>query len=124
MLQRRRHSSLGQATVEFALVAPLIVLCATVLVVVTAICLRSLQLNDTARSIVRSAITADDPIGTAQSLAQLRNVSVKTTVDDETGFVTVDVSQELTIPFIGKWMPSVPIHSAATMMQEPPLAIG
>ena len=99
-------------------------LCATVLVVVTAICLRSLQLNDTARSIVRSAITADDPIAAAQSLAQLRNVSAKTTVDDETGFVTVDVSHELTIPFIGKWMPSVPIHSAATMMQEPPLAIG
>ena len=124
MLQRQRRSARGQATVEFALVAPLVVLCATVLIVVTALCLRSLQLNDTARSIVRSAITADDPIAAAQSLAQLRNVSVQTTVDAETGFITVNVTQALTVPFIGKWMPSVPMHSAATMMQEPPLVVG
>jgi hypothetical protein len=103
---------------------PLVVLCAMALVATTAVCLRSLQLNDTARSIVRSAITADDPVEAAQSLARLSNVQIRTTVDTDSGFVTVDVTQAITIPLIGKWMPSFPMHSAATMMQEPPLVMG
>lgn len=124
MRPRKRHSSRGQATVEFALVAPLVVLCSLIIVATTAICLRSLQLNDTARSIVRAAITADDPVRSAESLASQLNVQARTSVNTATGLVTVTVTQALTVPLMGKWLPSVLLHSEATMMLEPPVVAG
>jgi len=51
----------GQATVEFALVLPLFIVCCAVIVVVTVVGVRTLTLADLARNAARAASLADDP---------------------------------------------------------------
>ncbi len=114
----------GQATVEFALMAPLVVLCAFLLLATLSVCLDTLRLNDIARSAVRSAITSDSPSDAASAIADLSYVSAKTTTDDATGLITVDAIMKKRFPVLGRWLPSLSLHGTATMMREPPLVLG
>ena len=122
--QTPRHKGRGQATVEFALMAPLVVLCALLLLATLSVCLDTLRLNDIARSSVRSAITSDNPSDAASAIAALSQVSAKTTTDDLTGLVTVDATMKKRFPLLGRWLPSLALHGTATMMREPPLVLG
>ena len=119
-----RHKDQGQATVEFALMAPLVVLCALLLLATLSVCLDTLRLNDIARSAVRSAITSDNPSDAASAIADLSHVSATTTTDDLTGLITVDVTMKKRFPLLGRWLPSLSLHGTATMMREPPLVLG
>jgi Flp pilus assembly protein TadG len=119
---RRRDN--GQATVEFALMAPLVVLCVLLLLATLSVCLDTLRLNDIARSAVRSAITSDNPSEAARAIAVLSHVSTVTTTDELTGLVTVNASSQKRFPLLGRWLPSLSLHAAATMMREPPLVLG
>ncbi len=114
----------GQATVEFALMAPLIVLCVLLLLATLSVCLDTLRMNDIARSAVRSAITSDNPSEAARAIAVLSHVSTVTTTDELTGLVTVNASSQKRFPLLGRWLPSLSLHAAATMMREPPLVLG
>ena len=122
--QTPRHKGRGQATVEFALMAPLVVLCALFLLATLSVCLDTLRLNDIARSAVRSAITSDNPSDAATAIADLSHVSAKTTADDATGLVTVNATMKKRFPLLGRWLPSLSLHGTATMMREPPLVLG
>ena len=122
--QTPRHKGSGQATVEFALMAPLVVLCALLLLATLSVCLDTLRLNDIARSAVRSAITSDNPSEAATAIADLSQVSARTTTDEITGLVTVDVTVKKRFPLLGRWLPSLSLHGTATMMREPPLVLG
>jgi len=122
--QTPRHNNRGQATVEFALMAPLVVLCALLLLATLSVCLDSLRLNDTARNAVRSAITSDNPSEAASAITTLSHVSVVTTTDDATGLITVNVTMKKRFPLLGRWLPSLSLHGTATMMREPPLVLG
>lgn len=51
----------GQATIEFALVLPLFIVCTAALVLVTIAGVRTLSLADLARNAARAASVADDP---------------------------------------------------------------
>ena len=124
MHQTRRHSHSGQATVEFALMAPLVVLCALLLLATLSVSLDSLRLNDIARSAVRSAITSDNPSEAARAIADLTHVSAVTTTDESTGLVTVNATMKKQFPLLGRWLPSLSLHGTATMMREPPLVLG
>ena len=124
MRQTRRHSHRGQATVEFALMAPLVVLCALLLLATLSVCLDTLRLNDIARSAVRSAITSDNPSDAATAIADLSHVSAITSVDSATGLITVDTSMKKRFPLLGRWLPSLSLHATSTMMREPPLVLG
>ncbi|NCX06048.1 MAG: hypothetical protein EBW68_09765, partial [Actinobacteria bacterium] len=42
--------------------APLVVLCAVLLLAILSVCLDTLRLNDIARDAARSAITSDNPV--------------------------------------------------------------
>lgn len=119
-----RHKDQGQATVEFALMAPLVVLCALLLLATLSVCLDTLRLNDIARSAVRSAITSDNPSDAASAITDLSHVSATTTTDDLTGLITVDVTMKKRFPLLGRWLPSLLLHGTATMMREPPLVLG
>jgi len=119
---RRRDN--GQATVEFALMAPLVVLCVLLILATLSVCLDTLRLNDIARSAVRSAITSDNPSDAATAIADLSHVSAVTTTDESTGLVTVDTSSTKRFPLLGRWLPSLSLHATATMMREPPLVLG
>jgi len=122
--QTPRHKGRGQATVEFALMTPLVVLCALLLLATLSVCLDTLRLNDIARNAVRSAITSDDPSDAASAIADLSYVSATTTADDSTGLITVEVTMKKRFPLLGRWLPSLSLRGTATMMREPPLVLG
>ena len=124
MHQTPRRNDNGQATVEFALMAPLVVLCALLLLATMSVCLDTLRLNDIARSAVRSAITSDNPSEAATAIALLSHVSATTTVNGVTGLITVEASMKKRFPLLGRWLPSLSLHATATMMREPPLVLG
>jgi Flp pilus assembly protein TadG len=119
-----RRKDRGQATVEFALMAPLVVLCALLLLATLSVCLDTLRLNDIARSAVRSAITSDNPSAAATAIADLSHVSAVTITDESTGLVTVNATMKKRFPLLGRWLPSLSLHGTATMMREPPLVLG
>jgi len=118
------NNSKGQATVEFALMTPLVVVCAVLLLATLSVCLDTLRLNDIARNAVRSAITSDNPSDAATAIADLSHVSSATTIDESTGFVTVDITKKKRVPVIGRWLPSLSLHGTSTMMREPPQVLG
>ena len=120
----QRHNGRGQATVEFALMAPLVVLCALLLLATLSVCLDTLRLNDIARSAVRSAITSDNPSDAATAIGDLSHVTARTSTDEQTGLVTVEISIQKRFPLLGHWLPSLSLHETATMMREPPLVLG
>jgi Flp pilus assembly protein TadG len=122
--QTPRHKGRGQATVEFALMAPLVVLCALLLLATLSVCLDTLRLNDIARSAVRSAITSDNPSEAATAIADLSQVSAITITDESTGLVTVHATLKKRFPLLGRWLPSLSLRGTATMMREPPLVLG
>jgi hypothetical protein len=122
--QTPRHKGRGQATVEFALMAPLVVLCALLLLATLSVCLDTLRLNDIARSAVRSAITSDNPSDAATAIADLSHVAVVTNTDESTGLVTVNATMKKRFPLLGRWLPSLSLRTTATMMREPPLVLG
>ena len=62
--------------------APLVVLCALLLLATLSVCLDTLRLNDIARSAVRSAITSESPSDAATAIAQLSHVSAVTVTDE------------------------------------------
>ena len=123
MHQSPHRNNRGQATVEFALMAPLVVLCALLLLATLSVCLDTLRLSDIARSAVRSAITSDNPSDAATAISVLSHASATTTVDDLTGLITVDASMKKRFPLLGKWLPSLSLHATAIMMREPPLVL-
>ena len=104
--------------------APLVVLCALLLLATLSVCLDTLRLNDIARSAVRSAITSESPSDAATAIAQLSHVSAKTVTDESTGIVTVEVTMKKRFPLLGRWLPSLSLHGIATMMREPPVVLG
>ena len=122
--QTPHHKDRGQATVEFALMAPLVVLCALLLLATLSVCLDTLRLNDIARSAVRSAITSDNPSDAATAIAVLSHVSAITITDESTGLVTVNATMKKRFPLLGRWLPSLSLRGTATMMREPPLVLG
>ena len=123
MLQRPRHNARGQATVEFALIAPMVVMCALVLLGTLSLCLSTLQLNDLARAAVRSAITSDDPTAAAQQFAQLHNVNIETIINETNDLVSVETRRAHVFPLVGRWLPRLTLRSSATMMREPPFVL-
>ena len=122
--QTARHNNRGQATVEFALMAPLVVLCAVLLLATLSVCLDTLRLSDIARSAARSAITSDKPSDAATAFADLSHVTAQTTTDEVTGIITVDITKKKRFPLLGKWLPSLSLHATSSMMQEPPMVLG
>ena len=108
---------------EFALIAPMVVMCALMLVGTLSLCLSTLQLNDLARSAARSAITSDDPVATGQQFAQLHNVKIVAIVNEENGLVSIEARRAHAFPLLGRWLPRLTLRSSATMMREPPFVL-
>ena len=122
--QTAHHNNRGQATVEFALMAPLVVLCAVLLLATLSVCLDTLRLSDIARNAARSAITSDNPADAVTAIADLSYVSAQTTTDEVTGIITVDITKKKRFPLLGKWLPSLSLHATSSMMREPPMVLG
>ena len=104
--------------------APLVVLCAVLLLATLSVCLDTLRLDDIARNAARSAITSDNPVEAATAIADFSHVSAKTTSDEVTGLIIVDTTMKKRFPIVGRWLPSLSLHGTATMMREPPVVLG
>ncbi len=118
----RPHSNRGQATVEFALVLPLFLFCVAFLFIVTQTCLSVLALNDTARSAVRAAVTADHPTEAVSTLLAESRITSEVN-ENENGIITVHLAEPFRV-----WFLSLPIHlirlrASASMMREPPIVL-
>ncbi|MGA0862389.1 MAG: TadE family protein [Ilumatobacteraceae bacterium] len=123
MRRRTRHNRPGQATVEFALVAPLFVACTLALVGTAVVSMRLVGVHDIARTATRAAAVADDPCTAAQA-ATPPGHRVRCTLDDGAGTVTVAVSSTVAVPFVGRIVETVLPWMESTMMLEPPAALG
>ena len=116
----------GQSTVEFALIAPLVVFCALVLLGTVGLCIDLARLNEVARSAARAAITANDPVVAARTVADRFSVQARTVIDERTGLVTVTVSHRrpLPLPLVGRLLPALRLTGSAVMIKEPPVVVG
>jgi Flp pilus assembly protein TadG len=113
----------GQATVEFAVVLPLVVLMSAVLVAVGVVVRNELAVEYAAREGARAAAVAGDPATAAGAAArQATSLSVDVaTVDDGTAVtVTVTTVADLRLPFVGAFLGPITHSATATMMLEPP----
>lgn len=115
-----RNSDKGQSTVEFALVAPLVILCASLLIGVTVVCLHVIQLNDIARTAARLAATAENPEVAAEEFADTRGVDVDVIENPSDGLISVHVSRQSRIPLLGRISKIVGVRATATIMRESP----
>lgn len=119
-------SARGQATVEFVLLVPLLVLLAGCLVGVTAVCLQLLALTDLARNCARTAAVSVDPVDTAGACVRDVDSAVDVQVTVEQGVVTVHlvrpVGPVLRLP--GSVRAAVPLRATASMALEPPTPSG
>ena len=114
----------GQATVEFALTLPLIVIIVLMFLQVLVVVLERVQVINATRNAVRAAVVSADPVAAANRAARRSysaEFSVDTKVNDE--WVTVEISRRVTtdLPIVGRFIPDFDIASSFTMMLEPPL---
>ena len=86
-------------------------------------CLQVLALNDTARTAVRVAVTADNPEQAvdAISLGSRVNAHVATNAD---GVITVTAFQPFRLWFLHIPIAQLQLRASASMMREPPVVLG
>ena len=119
----KRHSNNDQATIEFALVLPLFMFCVLLILAVLGACLNVLALNDTARSAVRVAVTANEPQQAVQEMLQHSSTSASV-YEDSNGIVTVSLSQPFKLWLVNIPIALIRIRASASMMREPPVVLG
>jgi Flp pilus assembly protein TadG len=123
VLQRPRRNCAGQATVEFALISPLIVLCLYLIVGTTASCLQVLHLHDIARGAARTASTSGSPNTAAQDFAQSLGTTATVVISPDQQFVSVTVHKTFQATSIKAWFTPLPLHATVTMMLEPQMVL-
>jgi Flp pilus assembly protein TadG len=113
----------GQASVEFALALPIVVVMASGLVVIGAAVRNELAVELAAREGARAAAVSDTPAAAA-ALAAGRAVDlpieVTTTSDGSTVTVTVTYVDDVDVVIVGSLIGPVAHVGAATMALEPP----
>lgn len=120
---RRRGAARGQATVEIALVLPVIVVVALAVVQVGVIVHARVMVTHAAREGVRVAAVGGTDEAVVQAAAAAGGLSpsrVRVTVERSGGRVnvSVDYSAATTVPLVGAFLGSVPLTATATMRLE------
>ena len=103
---RRRSPPRGQATVEFAIVAPLLAVSVWFILAAGTVVVAQLELTQAARNATREAVASPDPAGTA------RHVARETT---DLRPLTVDVAQRgglLVVTVSAAFEPPLPLPSS------------
>ncbi|MFM7125660.1 MAG: TadE/TadG family type IV pilus assembly protein [Actinomycetota bacterium] len=117
----------GQATVEFALILPLLVICLGLVVQVLVVVSAQVDLENDARLAARMASMSAEPEVAARSSLDRADASGPTRLDvdvaDRTVTVTVSRSIDLIVPILERLLPPIELRSALTMALEPPIHI-
>ncbi len=120
---RRLRSGHGQASVEFALALPIVVVMAAGLVVVGAAVRNELAVELAAREGARAAAVSDTPALAAVRAANQAvdlPIDVTTTSDGSTVTVTVTHLDDVDVAIVGSLIGPVTHIGSATMALEPP----
>jgi len=120
---RQRNKQRAQATVEFALVAPLVFACIGLLISTTVVCLQFLALHDVARSAVRAAVVSDNPTTAARAVVSDSSITLRVTEDVVAGTITVTAARTGGLWWINRLLSSRAISQSVTMMREAPIAL-
>ena len=120
---RRAVSESGQATIEFALILPVIAVVAVGLLQVGVSVANQLAVELAAREGARAASVSADVAGAA-TRAVARTTSLDVTVEaraaGEVVAVRVEFVDDVTIPFIGRFIGPIRHSATAFMALEPP----
>lgn len=115
----------GQATVEFALVLPMVIASLLLMVQVLLVVLSQLSLQHEARIAVRAAAIATDPTSAARAAVRNNDPQSPSSIIVETteGVVTVFLTRQvpIAVPILGRLWPDIEISVDLTMALEPPL---
>jgi Flp pilus assembly protein TadG len=114
----------GQASVEFALALPLVVLVVLGVVQLVVVVRDQLAVEVAARDGARAASVAAAPAAAANAAAHraitLRPLAVTTASGASSVTVTVRATSDTDVPLIGAFMPDVAVSATVTMARDPP----
>jgi hypothetical protein len=110
----------GQATVEFALLLPLVLVLVLCLVQLAVVLTRRAQLETTTWNVARAASVAADPAGVIDVLDDPTTVA-DVRVDARWVTVTTRSVVVTDVPIVGRFFPDVTLESRLTLLLEPPL---
>ena len=117
----REHSEPGQATVEFALILPLLIACVGIILAAGIIARLHIQAWEVAFLAGRAAsLSIDDPQGEAEAMLRSAGLSgwrVRTRVDEPLLTVRVERRFSLHVPLLGD-LAIAPISAYVTMYYE------
>ncbi|MFM8562905.1 MAG: TadE/TadG family type IV pilus assembly protein [Acidimicrobiia bacterium] len=111
----------GQATVEFALLLPLVVVLVLCLVQLVAVVSRRVALETTTWNLTRAATVAVDPTAAARAALDDQRIDLEVTTDDRWVTVVTRTVVDTDVPVVGRFFPAVTLESRLTMLLEPPL---
>lgn len=123
-MTRRRDADRGQATIEFALCLPLVLIVVLTMTQLVIVGLQKVRLVHTAREAARSAAISGDPVAAAQRVVTslgTTDVEIITTVDDRWVTVRLHQTSVTDLPLVGPFLPDVDLDEEVTMLREPPL---
>jgi len=114
----------GQATVELALVLPVVclLLCGVlqVVVVVRDLLVTQLAAREAARAASVSATPAAAAAAAVARLGAPSSIAVSVSDDGDTVTATVGMTSRTDVPLVGSLLPDVPLTASVTMAAEPP----
>lgn len=123
-MTRRRRLDRGQATVELALVLPLVALLALGVAQVAVVAAQQLAVLHAARDAARAASVDADAPGAADRAAHeataLRPLAVSAAVAGDLVTVTVSHRAPTDLPLIGPLLPDVVVSARVSMARDPP----
>ena len=114
----------GQATVEFALAVPIVVVLVLGVVQVLVVGVRQAAVERLARDGARAASVSAQPHGAARTAVEgttgLRPLDVHVSTNRRTVTVTVSYNDPTNVPVVGRAIGDVRLTAEVTMPREPP----
>lgn len=128
MLAKKLSLDRGQATVEFALVLPFMVLFSLCIVQLASVANDQLALNHAAQTAARAISLADITTESAQQVAintvereiNLSNIDVAASLSSDASMVELNYSRKIELPLIGVLIHEIDLRATATMPRELP----
>ncbi|NBU56451.1 MAG: pilus assembly protein [Acidimicrobiia bacterium] len=112
----------GQATVEFALTIPVLVIALLGAIQVFVILVDRIHLVHVTRDAARAASVGDDPRSAAEMVIDRsfpdREISLTVSMSDDVVTVEMVLSNPTDVPIIGRFLPDVELRESLSMLAE------
>ncbi|MGA1508123.1 MAG: TadE/TadG family type IV pilus assembly protein [Ilumatobacteraceae bacterium] len=112
----------GQATVEFALTIPVLVIALLGAIQVFVILVDRIHLVHVTRDAARAASVGDDPRSAAEMVINRsfpdREISLTVSMSDDVVTVEMVLSNPTNVPIIGRFLPEVELRESLSMLAE------